>query len=181
MTKSSNIEFDRGITIAFVAVVVLISLWVLSNGIWLGTLFDGNQTWLIHLDSQPVWSPPATPAYADFQIVFNDLPPQQSMRSKIDIQLEWDFMLVTFFLYLLGASVLFGIHTLIRPGRRSLGVYIIRSLAISLTGAAATCFVVWLLVGGWGPPSPLFFGLVGLVVGIWIGLFTWSRRTSVSQ
>jgi hypothetical protein len=176
VTNSSNVAFDRAVVICFAVVVALVGIWTLSNGIWLGTLFDGDRTWLIHLDNHPVWNPPALPSFADFQKVFADLPPQQSPGSTIGIELEWNLMLISFLLYLSGVSVLFGIHTLIRPGWHSLGIYVIRSLALSLSGAAATSFIIWLLAGGWGPPLPLFFGLVGLIGGIWLGVSRWLQH-----
>ena len=182
MPLSANKQFGRGITIAFAAVVILVAIWTLSNGVWWGSLFNGNQTWLIDLPNQPVWSPPDPPGYAEFRRDFNHLPSEQSKGSTIGVELKWDFMLISFFLYLLAVTVLFAVVTLIGPvGQQSFGIYVIRSLALSLSGAAVACFVVWTLVGGWGPPSPLFFGIVGLVVGIWMATFSWSRRASISK
>ena len=84
---------------------------------------------------------------------------------------------MNFFLFLALASLFFGAFSYVRPtGRRSLGVFLIRWVAASIVGAAAACIVLWLLVGGWGPPSPLFFACIGLVVGIWLGFVKWSGQ-----
>jgi hypothetical protein len=177
MPKLPTQSFDRGVTIAFLAAVILIAVWTLSSGIWWGALFDGKQTWLIDLPKQPVWSPPSPPSYADFRREFNELPPEQSKEAATSIKLKWDFMLTTFLLYLWGTSVLFAAITLPGPAElRNIGIHVIRSLALSLSGSAAACVAIWLAIGGWGPPSPNFFGVAGLVIGIWMGVVTFSRR-----
>jgi hypothetical protein len=178
MTRPSNKSYGRGITMAFGVVVAIVALWILSKGIFWGSLFNGNQTWLIELPSQPVWQPPAAPSYADFRQDFHNLPYDQPPQSAIGVELKWDIMLSTFLLCLLCVTVLFAALSLVlTPGPQYLGIYFIRALALSLASAAAICFLTWLLIGGWGPPSPLFFGLAGLIVGISMGFLTLSRRT----
>ena len=46
--------------------------------------------------------------------------------------------------------------------------------SLGLFAGAALCFGLWLVSGGWGPPSPLFFALLGVFLG-----WRWSRRPSV--
>ena len=177
MTNTSNRVFDRSITIAFLSILSLAAIWTLSKGLWMGSLFDGNQTWLIDMNNQPVWNPPARPAYADFQKVFKDLPQVPPDKAIIGIELEWDFMLFGFVVQVFCVSVLFGILSLTRPsGKHSLAIFLIRSLAVSLSGAAVILFVVGLIVGGWESRSLFVFSAIGLAVGVWRGVTKWQRQ-----
>ena len=42
-----------------------------------------------------------------------------------------------------------------------------------MTAAAAACFALWLVVGGWGAPAPELFGLVGVVAGTLLAILTY--------
>lgn len=45
-------------------------------------------------------------------------------------------------------------------------------LSLGLFAGTASCFGLWLAFGGWGPPLPLFFALLGVFLG-----WRWARRT----
>ena len=54
--------------------------------------------------------------------------------------------------------------------RVALGV--IARIGAGLIAAAILCFLLWVAVGGWGPPSPLVFAVIGLIGGgIWAVAF----------
>lgn len=178
MASPSNDSFDRAVTVTFATVTGMLVLWKCSNGIWDGRLFDGGRTWTIELvDRAPIWKPPEPPKPAEFGEAFRVRPESMTEDMVIRTHLKWDFMLLDFFLWFLGVSLFFGVVSLSAPtGRHSISVHLIRWIAVALSGAAAACVVLWLVVGGWGPPEPLFFASGGVVAGIVLGIRKWSQQ-----
>lgn len=181
MTGQSNDSFDRTITVAYATVTGMLALWICTNGIWDGELFDGHCTYLIELDRAPAWKPPEPPEPAKFVEAFrvrHELMPEDMV---IRTHLKWDFMLLDFLLWFWGVSILFGVVSLsTAAGRHSISVYLIRWVAVSLTGAAAASVVLWEVAGGWGPPEPFHFAFGGIIAGIGLGIREWSQQESRS-
>jgi len=133
-----------------------------------------ERTWFIDLDRRPVWSPPDVPAYGQFQDVFKDLPAEATPGLSITRALMWDWMLVDLLLYLWGVAAAFGILYLLARGRRRDPVlHGALCLGAAMMAAAAACFGLWLLVGGWGAPAPELFGLVGVAAGTLLAILTY--------
>ncbi len=49
-------------------------------------------------------------------------------------------------------------------------------IALGFIAGATICFVLWLLIGGWGPPFPFIFALAGLGFGIYLGKTRWKSK-----
>jgi hypothetical protein len=165
----------------FIAAVAVCATAVLERGRWEGRLRVGESTWLIDLDRRPIWVPPDVPAYRQFQEVFEDLPGEATPGLTITRALMRDWMLVDFLLYLWGVAAALGILYLLARGRRRDPVlHGALCLGAAMTAAAAACFGLWLLVGGWGAPAPELFGLVGVAAGTLLAILTY-KPASVAQ
>lgn len=169
MTQSASQRINTGIALAFIAAVILLGARTLNNGEWRGMLIHENHTWIIDLPTQPVWNPPELPKYSDFW-QFDDVPAQQLAGSRIAIEMGWEYLAGRFLIELWYLLVFFSVVTLFAPQtHRNLGISLIRALTVSLSVAAVACIGLWLLLGGWGPPFPLSFGLLGILTGLVLG------------
>lgn len=173
MRRSSgeSMHFLRWIFLVSCLGCVVIVAW---NGRWEGRLTQGNCTWIVDLGRAPIWGAPLDPTYATFQAHFKeskDFPREGTSGFTIKRVLKLDWMAVDLLLYLWGVTVVGGLMYLaVRGIQRDLVLHLGLSAGIGLTGGASTCMGLWLMFGGWGPPAPEFFGGLGLVVGILVGL-----------
>ena len=163
----------------FIAAVVLCVGVVLILGQWEGRLRLGDHTWYIDLDRRPVWNPPDVPGYGQFRAVFADLPAEATPGLTITPGLKWEWMLVDCLMYLWAVTAGFGILYLVVRGRRRDPV-LHGGLCVggAMSAAAVGCFAFWLLLGGWGPPAPGLFGLLGVVAGILLAALTYRRAAA---
>ena len=169
----------RILRFTFLAALVLSILFVAARGRWEGSLTLGNRTWIIDLERAPVWSPPAVPPYELFTRTFHDLPAASTPGLEIMRVFKWEWVLVEFALYLWGITLVFGLLYLSEPGRRrDAALHYALSVAAGLTGAAFICVALWLVFGGWGPPFPVFFSLLGITSGILIGRRVYRRKAA---
>jgi hypothetical protein len=155
---------------------VVIVVW---NGRWEGRLTGGSHTWIVDLRRAPVWAPPPDPPYARFREDFKgseDFPADGTPGLTIRSVLKLDWMTNDLLLHLwsvTAASVL--LYLALRGERRDLILHLGLWAGIGLTAAATACIGLWLMFGGWGPPAPEFFGALGLVVGVIVGLGVFKR------
>jgi hypothetical protein len=160
--------------IVFVALLSGSALLMLTRGSWEGHLVRGNHTSIISLSSRPVWSPPPVPSYETFRETFTDLPLERAPGTDIVRVFRYDAAVFGFLLLAVASAGLCGLlHLLTRRGGRDAIFHYALFIAIGFIAAAATCFVVWLVVGGWGPPFPLAFALLGIGFGIYLGKRRW--------
>jgi hypothetical protein len=149
------------------------------TGRWKGRLTLGNHTWIVDLGRAPVLAPPPDPPYARFQEDFTDsegFPAERTPGFTIQRVLKLDWMVVDLLLYLWAITVASGLLCLAMRGeRRDLILHLGLSAGIGLTAGAAAYIGLWLLFGGWGPPSPELFGGLGLVGGVVVGLGSFRR------
>ena len=169
-----------GLRLIFLAACLGCIAIVAWNGRWEGRLTRGNHTWIVDLGRAPVWAPPSDPVYAMFEEDFKaseDFPAEGAPGLIIRRVLKLDWMAVDLLLYLWFVTVAVGLlYLAMRRARRDLLLHLGLSAGIGLTAGAAVCIGVWLMFGGWGPPDPEFFGGIGLVLGIVLGLGTFQRR-----
>lgn len=155
---------------------VVITVW---NGRWEGRLSSRYNTFIIDLGRAPVWAPPPVPPHARFREVFKDLevfPAQGTPGLTIQRVLKWDWMVVDLLLYLWLVTAASGLlYLALRGERRDRILHLGLWAGFGLTAGATACFGLWLMLGGWGPPDPEFFGGLGLVMGIIVGLWTFTR------
>lgn len=161
----------RGVFLVSCLGVMLCVAW---KGRWEGRLVDGNQTWIVDLGTAPVWDPPPNPSYEQFQIVFTvseGLPAKDTPGVTIRRKLKLDWMATDLLLYLWYATVANGLlYLALRRERTDRILHLGLWMGLGLTAGAAFSFGLWLIVGGWGPPLPWFFGIMGLLIGIIVGL-----------
>jgi hypothetical protein len=159
------------------------SVLVAWSGRWEGRLTLGNHTWIVDLGRAPVWAPPPDPPYARFQKDFTEsegFPAEDTPGFAIHRVLKLDWMAVDLLLYLWAVTVASGLlYLAMRGERRDLILHLGLSAGIGLTAGAAGCIGLWLLFGGWGAPSPEFFGALGLVGGVVVGLGSFKRGSAV--
>lgn len=156
---------------AFVGVAIGVCVYRLAvHGQWEGRLQHGRyQTWIIVLPKSPIWSPPPLPAYSDFAAVFDndgDLPDEFSTPLVIERRLRFAFMYIDTLLWLWPVTLLAGIgYCVMRNDKRDWILYSALCIGTGLSSAVACSIVLWITLGGWGPPAPAFLGTVGLVAG----------------
>jgi hypothetical protein len=157
-------------------------VWAVYNGQWQSAYVvqrvTGEHQYLIDLDSTPLWSPPPAPSFADYSEHFtNDGDPLPS-QGKIRVYHMWDsWILGIIMIWLMGFLAITPIAFLFF--RRDLALGALARVGAGLIGASLACFVLWLLVGGWGPPAPLLFGILGLIVGgIWAAIYVSQKPTA---
>lgn len=153
---------------------------VACNGRWQGNLIQTNYgTWIVDLERAPIWSPPPEPVYTTFQKDFKNsenFPTEDDSSFTIKRVIRVDWMIVDLLLYLWPITVINGLLYYFTRGRKRdfvlhLGLFV----GIGLTAGAVLCVGLWMLFGGWGPPSPEFFGILGLAGGILGGLVSFKR------
>lgn len=64
-------------------------------------------------------------------------------------------------------------YLLLRRTRRDAVLHYALFLAVGIFGAAVACLALWLSVGGWGPPAPILFAVVGIGFGLLLGKSKW--------
>jgi hypothetical protein len=145
------------------------------NGRWEGWLTGPNCAWTVDLDRAPIWAPPPEPDFNESET----FPPQGAPGLTIKRVLRVDRMAFDLLLSLWLATVICGVLYLATRGRRrDLVLHVGLFVGIGLTAGAITCVGLWLVFGGWGPPSPGFFGGLGLFGGIVAGLVSFRRESA---
>lgn len=164
----------RSLRFLFVALFAASVLLVDSRGRWEGHLVQSDGTWIVNLPAEPVWSPPAVPSYQTFRKTFDTLPPEATTNTSIVRVFRFDTaMLDLAFCATIAAGVSGLIYLLIRQGSRDAMLHFALFISVGEVIAAASCFGLWLFLGGWGPPYPLLFALLGFGLGIHLGRWQW--------
>lgn len=155
---------------AFVGIAIGVCFDRLAvNGQWEGRLRHSVfRTSIIDLPRSPIWSPPPLPDYADFPADSDDggLPAESSTPLVIERRLRFTFMYIDTLLWLWPVTLLAGVgYRVLRDNQRDRVLHLALCIGIGLSSAAACSIVLWMMLGGWGPPAPVFLGTVGLVAG----------------
>jgi hypothetical protein len=162
----------KGLRVLFLIAITgcLVSAAALAQ--WESRLLVGNCAFIIDLREAPLWSPPDAPTYAEFREKFTDLPPS---GPRGPVFLKWDRVLLDLLMHVWGVMALFSAAYIAWRGqRRDVVFHCVLGTAIGMTCAAVICLGFWLLFGGWGPPAPEWFGLAGLVAGLFLALLDWA-------
>ncbi|MEZ6143611.1 MAG: hypothetical protein R3B84_23855 [Zavarzinella sp.] len=148
---------------------------VASNGQWEGQLRLRNHCFILDLKRSPVWAPPELPTYSQFLVAFKgseDFPDENSGNYTIRRVMKVEWMLNDLTLYLWPVTVVAGLfYTADKQGKRDFILHQATATGCSLTIGGILCVVVWLVIGGWGPPLPVVY--LGLVVGLTVGFTTY--------
>lgn len=141
---------------------------------WEAHLAGGNRTCIIRLPVRPAWSPPVVPAYDTFQQTFRDLPPKPPAGTIIERVVRYDIALFDLLCFGAASASICGLIYVFRPkGSRDVVLHYASHIAVGMMVAAAICFLLWLVFGGWGPPFPLFFGVMGIALGLMFAMRKW--------
>ncbi len=150
-------------------------VWGVFNGAWQSAYVVngdmGEHQYLIDLESLPVWSQPNPPSFTDYSERFTSDGEPLPTGGKIEVYHKWDsWILGIIMIWLMGFLAITPLIFLFFRQDLTLGAF--ARAGAGLIGAAIACFLLWLLVGGWGPPVPLLFGIVGLIVGaVWAAIY----------
>ena len=116
------------------------------------------------------------PSYDTFRQTFTDLPSDMASNAAIVRVFRYDSAMLELVFFVAASAALCGLlYLLTRRGGRDALLHYALFIAIGFVTAAAACFGLWLLVGGWGPPFPLLFAFLGIGFGIYLGRRRWRR------
>jgi len=169
----------------FLTCLTLCGLLALNNARWEGHLTHSYQSWIIDLERSPAWRPPPKPGFEIFHEHF-----KKSLSSlhanptsaRIDRVLKLDTMALEFFLYAWPVLIIFGLMNISKKGDvRDVVLHLGFCAAIGLSMGALLCILLWLVFGGWGPPIPMLFGLVGIYGGIVYGYRDYTQHIHVKR
>lgn len=168
---------DRVPRLLFLALTAGVLAWQVMNVPWETRYYAPGQSRssvsYVHA-ATPLWAGPSPLSVSQLAALW---PAGSELRfdpaGRTETGVHWEFLVVgVLATWALLAGLLWPIFLLgrLRPSwgramRFSLGLF----------AGAALCFGLWLVFGGWGPPLPLFFALLGVFLG-WL----WSRRPSES-
>lgn len=138
---------------------------------WKARLTVSNHSWIIDVGAYPTNFTPLLPCFEDFAAKFDELPPADAPGLSIRLVREWEWTMIVTLFHLWWTTWLITLaYWMFRRQRRDAFFQAIAGAALGLTAGAALCIGSWLLIGGWGPPFPIVFGLHGLAVGVVIAL-----------
>ena len=143
------------------------------------SILGGTNTLILPLPLAPLWSPPSTPPYQAFRDAITDLPAEMPPGTAIRRIARYDDTLFQLIAYVGTSSLVCGIiYLATRRGRRDILLHYVVSVAGGFVSSVVLCIVVWLIFGGWAPPFPIFFGVLGIASGLLFALAT--IRTNVA-
>ncbi|APZ91231.1 hypothetical protein Fuma_00817 [Fuerstiella marisgermanici] len=175
-------EDCRTLKQCFCVGALMVLIYSLVNCRWTATLVTVNSgTCSLHLSRAPIWDPPAAPAYADFANSFPFLQDKPAPPHPATVHLEIASSFVHFALWLWPiCCVVAIIYSTLSGHSPDLLLDVVWWTAICMTASAALCVLLWIAFGGWGPPDPAFFALLGIIIGPCIAFLRqgWSGRAA---
>ncbi len=162
---------------AFVVSIIGLLTAVSFRGQWEAQLRANGTTFISHLPDAPIWQPPVAPDYAHFTAISDTLPNQQPDASVISVVFKWHWVAIDFLLWFWGLVSATGVlYLLVRGAHDDPLLHFVLYTAVGLTAGGCTCIGLWIVLGGWGPPRPLFFAICGLLLGLVVGVLRWGYR-----
>lgn len=137
---------------------------------------EDGERFLIDLPDQPLWSTPAPPPYSDFAARFSS---DSAIKpgGRVFVHINWEWLLEGLFLNWLEFFVCYGlVYALGFRKSQSIAAAFFFCTGLGLVGGAVVCILFWLVFGGWGPPAPVFFGVIGVLIGSTIGFIHLRKR-----
>ena len=157
------------IQISIVLLIMGSFIWVVLNARWESTYVVqeeyGGHTYIMRLAPSPLWAKPPLPSFEEFDDHFSSSALNQGGRITVHNKWSW-WILDLFSIWLIASGFITPILLIFYRKHKTLGVF--ARVGVGLIISASVCFLLWLSIGGWGPPSPLLFGILGLTGGgIW--------------
>ncbi|MBS0209323.1 MAG: hypothetical protein JSS27_10240 [Planctomycetes bacterium] len=161
---------SRFLSWLYLTATIAVIAWEASSVPWKAECVIDRHNLSMHLSPHPVWAPPRSPAYSEFQAAFHSLIEMPPNSTSISVRVLWGAAAIEVVLMFWVVSILVALVSFMEnPRRIEFPVVFARSFALCLTFAAGSCFVLYVIVGGWGPPFPEFFAVCGLVAGAFFG------------
>ena len=173
----------RHLRLIFLSLLAASFLVVLTFAEWEAYLEHrtgtSTSTMIMALPIRPVWSPPAEPTYEEFRKIFDDLPPQMPAGFEKRRVLLYGRAILNFMLLAMASAGICGLlYVITRAGNRDVILHYAAYIGIGGVISGAACIILWLAFGGWGPPFPLFFALIGITLGVLLGRNRWRSSPS---
>ena len=151
---------------AFIIALGLLLFVVSVRGQWEAYLITTNGTYITELPNAPIWQAPNLPEYGNFKTSFKQLPMQSPTGATISVAPCWSRMLFEFLAGLWSITALCRtLYLAAGSGCMDRTMHHVLYTGIGLTGGFLISAAIWLMIGGWGPPALVFFGVAGLVLG----------------
>lgn len=151
----------------FYVLFVAAQIYCLATCPWSASLVPASGgNCLLNLPTSPIWSPPETPTYADFVKSLPSLggTPEPPHPPRVYPNIGSLFFHFVLWLWLLCVVVAIIYSTLFQR-YRDWFLDIVWWTAISMTTSAMLCIILWIALGGWGPPALILFAFAGLIAG----------------
>jgi hypothetical protein len=143
---------------------------ILARLEWQARLTTGWGSYLLNLDRGPAWDPPPLPPRDRFEAAFANLPP----GGVITREVRWDSLEpeagAVVWVIALGFTPP---YLWLRGGRRAPVFQVCTRLAWTLPAWVGVSVVLWVVVGGWGPPCCGCCLVCGFAHGAIAGLLGW--------
>ena len=134
-----------------------------------------------HRDGAPLWSPP----HKDLQELLAQLPAASEWRRvdvasvAVKVQPMWGDMLLDLLFLLIPATLVPGwLYRCVRGHKRDVVLHLAWHGGSGLLIGILLSVSLWLLAGGWGPPMPLPFTLLGGCAGLVVGTIAFVRKAA---
>ena len=157
----------------FIALVLVAASYALHRCRWEATIqMPGGGIGRVQLPAAPIWNPPPAPVPERLVERFSRLHVASDLQSPAEVSLDvFGTFLIFAMWYWLICVVTSIIYATLRRRVRDPLLDVAWWTAISVTASASGCMTLYLALGGWGPPSPEFFSLLGVFAGPLIAWF----------
>ncbi len=168
-------SFRRVITrYSVLTVILLAAIFTIGRGAYEGHLWTGISTCIIDLDRAFFFFPPPVPAYSEFVHVFDDLPAEADKQFVIRRVWVWQEGVIEFFLLMLPIGLACSIIYLPRHKQhQDYCLLYVSMISMGFLVSSLCSCLIYAIVGGWGPPAPLGFGIFGLTMGLIATALAW--------
>jgi hypothetical protein len=155
--------------------------WPIVRSSWEARLILGNSSWIIDMGRHPAWEAPPAPSYSDFQQHFiqsGGFPPPNAPWT-MRMGLKWESIVLESLLYLWPVTVAIGLlYLIVRGPVRDVVLHCVLCAGAGLTLSVGACIAFWCVIGGWGAPMPILFGMSGLIGGLLGGVVLFHPKTA---
>lgn len=125
-------------------------------------------TFIMDLPRHPLWSPPPTPTLEHFEDVFAS--ERFSASAAIHVSVDWFklFFEILVGLWLMMICIAF-VYLVVADRRPDPVLQISCGIAAASTIGVVASVVLWVILGGWGPPCMEYLLPAGFILGSFVG------------
>jgi hypothetical protein len=168
-----------------VVLLLAAAVGVVVRAPWMTILSAPGRVLLVqHTDPTPLWSPPSARPIADVLATLDrssDWHGVDAAKVTRRVVADRETMLVNLLMLLVPATLLPGwLYTRVRGRERDLVLHLGCRAGCGVAAGLLASLALWVAFGGWGPPSFVLFGLLGLALGLTTGALS-SRDPSARR